>query len=156
VALAAIPRGEVAGNKSGSERGAVSSLSSTNTMFNKTFLFGESRGPSHVTVHEHKAPTDASIKLYDELLAKARAEVVSVVAHDLESNVLSHAVMEARYALDTMKSRYFVVFRLNGREHKLQFDVEVGPREQMERAIVAELGGAVAKTIWQSLPIFKS
>ena len=120
-------------------------------MFNKTFLTVEKPGPSHVTVHEHRAPTDASIALYDEMLKKARAEIVSQIAapHD---NVLSHATVEANYRLDTMQPEYFVVFRLNGEVFKERFKIEYGPREAMARAITRELVGHIGRFLERSLP----
>ena len=124
-------------------------------MFNKTFLTVQDPGPEHITVHEHRAPTDASIKLYDEMLEKARAEIVSQIAapHD---NVLSHATVEANYRLATMQSEYFVVFRLNGEVFKEKFGVETGPRDAMARAITRELIGHIGRFLERSLPRPKS
>ena len=45
-------------------------------MFNKTIVSG---GPSHVThtTHEHRAPTDESIKIFKEIKDKSEASVIA-------------------------------------------------------------------------------
>lgn len=45
-------------------------------MFNRTYIDASSKGPSRVDVHEHKAPTDASVALLREMEAKAFEQVI--------------------------------------------------------------------------------
>ena len=107
-------------------------------MFNKTFvaLSEAPRGPSHVTVHEHRAPTDASIELYHQLLAKARAEVVSTTLKEAGAeNFLSHVRMELTSDFRTCNRKLVVAFTLNGMEHKLTCEIDEDPREKMIRSI---------------------
>lgn len=122
-------------------------------MFDKAYVTVQEapRGPSHVTVHEHRAPTDESIKLYDEMLKKARAEIISQIAapHD---NVLSHATVQANYNCATLDVRCLVVFKLNGREHKLKIKVDDDPRERMIEAIVGELCKELGRSFEKQIP----
>jgi hypothetical protein len=121
-------------------------------MFDRILTVQEApRGPSHVTVHEHRAPTDASIKLYAELLEKARAEIVGHVAHP-HDNVLSHATIEVNTLNLSDEHEHYVVFRLNGTVHKLRFSIARDAREQMIRSIAATLLEHVGRELERSLP----
>lgn len=105
------------------------------------------------TVHEHRAPTDESIKLYKEMLEKARAEVVSVVLNDLPQNVLSHATirMEASYMTGDISA--MVAFRLNGVDHKIKLDLDDLEtfRKSVARVFVEELTKNLGANLFKEL-----
>lgn len=107
----------------------------------------------NVTVHEHKAPTDEAIKLYKELLEKARAEVVSFVVQNGEPNLLSH--VKVCYQRDELReqAKIKVVFVLNGKQHEHEFTTDMDTRERMAKAIVNELlSGIMGESLARTLP----
>jgi len=95
----------------------------------------------NVDVHEHRAPTDESIKLYKEMLEKARAEVVKVTLDGMQGNTLSNARVEVRQQFDSMDTKYQFWFRLNSEDHKIEFNLDDfdGLREKIAHKIVVEL-----------------
>lgn len=105
------------------------------------------------TVHEHKAPTDESIKLYAELLAKAREEVARVVVNDLPDNVLSHAVLHTHRDLLQLKQKVRIVFKLNGVMHDIEVNEDFEEtRRAMAQVIVRALLDRVSDQLWRELP----
>jgi hypothetical protein len=111
------------------------------------------RYPQHV--HEHRAPTDESIKLYHELLEKARAEVLSFVVHSsgVEGNVLSHVKVACNHLDLDGTTKVKIAFVLNGKEHVIEAGIDnEGTRLSMARAIVQELLRHVGEDLWGQLP----
>ena len=105
------------------------------------------------TVIENRAPTDESIKIYAEMLAKARAEIASVVLSDLPDNVLSYAkVLTHR---DDLRQQIGVrlMFKLNGIEHVVNVSEDFEEqRSAMARVIVEALLKRVGDQLWRELP----
>lgn len=78
-----------------------------------------------VNVHEHRAPTDESVKLLREMEAKAEAEVLKAVS--VESNGFTCVVHQS---LDVMsdKVRWRAIFKLNGKP--MTANTESDPRHE--------------------------
>lgn len=110
------------------------------------------RGPSHVDVHEHKAPTDESIKLYHELLEKARAEIVSITLEGVANNVLSHVRIACSMQHLSDQLQIKIAFKLNGVEHVAVVDEDRTDRDVMARKIVEGLLKVVGDELTKALP----
>lgn len=127
-------------------------------MFNRTeILVTEvSRGPSHVTVKEQRAPTDESIKLYHELLEKAKAEVIELeVARGDAGNVLNHIKLTQQIDSLSLRRRVVIAFKLNGTQYKFEGgidELDFKGKDEMARAIVQELLRIVGEGLWKELP----
>lgn len=105
-------------------------------------------GPSRIDVHEHRAPTDDSVRLLREMEDKARANVVAtLVAHD---NKIEGTV--ARVRDQTLRRDSIVAhFTLNGERYErviaeipmsAQYDPDAAfkaLRETLANAIAAKL-----------------
>ncbi len=107
------------------------------------------------TVHEHRAPTDASVKLLMEMEQAAEAKVIEAI--HVGNTVFECVVhMERNYLADDILLR--AVFKLNGRqmkaEHRLQAwtfsalstaDINraaaVGIRDEVAKVIATEMIG---------------
>lgn len=89
-------------------------------MFNRITTIA--REPSsiefHSVVHEHRAPTDASVRLLREMVANARAEVVEAVAvTDNTFNCVVHRYKD--FLSDTLV--LVAIWSLNGRKQKTDY-----------------------------------
>jgi len=129
-------------------------------MFDRIILAPRPSEPVTVTqhVHEHRAPTDESIKLYKEMLEKAQAEVVKVTLDQMEGNTLSNARVEVSQQFDSMDRKYQFWFRLNGADYKIEFNLNDLDelREKIAHKIVVELTrGIVGRVLEKALPRLK-
>lgn len=85
--------------------------------------------PYTKTVHEHRAPTDESIKIYDEMLEKARAAYVASVkvSTPFEINI---EVYKDHYRKG-YEAHYHTI--INGEEYSDKVEVELSPMEYMDQ-----------------------
>ena len=62
-------------------------------MFNKstTFIFADAPVQTNTTIHEHRAPTDESIKLFKEMQDKAFTSVISNI--EVETNIFTGKIV---------------------------------------------------------------
>lgn len=123
-------------------------------MFDRTTVVHAREAPAYpqtVNVHEHRAPTDASIELYHELLEKARAEVLSTVISALPDNVLTHVRIELVRSDLARETIAHVGFRLNGRQIRTKVKVDESPGEAAMRAFVIELAKAAGPELIRAL-----
>jgi hypothetical protein len=111
------------------------------------------RGPSRIDVHEHKAPTDASIKLYDEIKEKAYNSIIE--SFKLENNVVS---MVYTYYSDFYAFKNVLKYRflLNGKEHigSIEFDpIESKTLTQEKRisAVMQRISNVITVSLMESL-----
>ena len=81
--------------------------------------------PEHTTVTEKKAPTDESIRLFDEYLEKTKDKVLSVFK--LESTYV-HAVCVAfchnDMTVDMPAIQYRIRFKLNENTEEIKFELD--------------------------------
>ena len=115
--------------------------------------------PYPQTIHEHRAPTDDSVKLLREMEEAARKSVMDV--YRFEDNALSGivAVLKARDARDWDSRTLYVRFTLNGQLVEFQkkidnrlamFDMEQAYALLMERvrdAILEQLITPIGKAL---------
>lgn len=117
-------------------------------MFNRTLVLPTINKTEYVTreVHEHKAPTDESVKLLREMEAKAREQVIASIS--LDNNKLTGVV---KVHFDPCKDAYIAtaVVDINGK--RLTASVERHTHHGMPthsvdgvKQLLAELRGALA------------
>lgn len=119
-------------------------------MFDRTVLVAPQapRGPSHVTatVHEHRAPTDESVKLLAEFEVKARERIVEAVhVGDTTFECVVH--VEKDFPSDAI--RLMAVFSLNGKKLTAEFKEHAHRFER--RAAFEGLRAAIATEIAQQI-----
>jgi hypothetical protein len=78
----------------------------------------------NVNVHEHKAPTDESVKLLREMEAKAEAEVIKAVS---VANTHFECVVHQTHDVISDKMLFKAVYKLNG--VNMESKVETDPRK---------------------------
>lgn len=89
-------------------------------MFNKTIIARE--GTTYipyektVTIKEHKAPTDESIRHYEELKEKAYKNIAEVF--DIKNNIVEGKIV--RFLTETYedKEQILTIFKINGQEFR--------------------------------------
>jgi hypothetical protein len=85
-------------------------------MSKDTYLFQtiheRSSGPSHVTVNENRAPTDDSIRIYQEMLEKAEKNIIKLFKVD--NNSLKCSIAMNMYDSETYSKTLIAVMELNG------------------------------------------
>jgi hypothetical protein len=96
-------------------------FSKTNNHFHRT----ESETvlvPYEKTVHEHRAPTDKSVQLLNEMQEKATQNIIETIR--LEGNGLSAVALcfENNSIVDIVT--YHIRFELNGKKHLIKGDIE--------------------------------
>lgn len=78
--------------------------------------------PDTIKVHEHKAPTDESIRLYEEFKLKALDSIVR--SFKIESNILNAHVIAIAEDPCLDKVRVVIRFNINGQDFKTEAFVE--------------------------------
>jgi hypothetical protein len=110
-----------------------------------------------VTVTEHKAPTDASIKLYEEIKDRAYKSIIDSIK--INNNDISFSAISYRDAASFMtKARYKII--INGKENTGEINLDQGLIdmkgneylvkeiiENVSKHITAIIGEAVFKSI---------
>lgn len=72
--------------------------------------------PSEIKIIEKKAPTDDSIRLYDELLEKTKSQILGQIK--VEDNIVNGSVIFFKAQLENFDLvEYAAKFKLNGIEH---------------------------------------
>lgn len=81
------------------------------------------RGPEHVTVsnHEHRAPTDESVRLLREMESAARSSVVEAMR--IKSNDVEATVHRHENPMD-WKTLFVVFYAINGKRREVRVAVE--------------------------------
>jgi hypothetical protein len=125
-------------------------------MSNKYFVL-EGRERTHYvpyekTVHEHRAPTDESIRLYKEMKEKAEQSVLD--SFELENNLVNARVVvckSAEYFNQKLQVHYKTM--INGHEFTGVVKVEdTLSRDAMVEKIVSELSKHIAIEILTNMP----
>lgn len=116
-------------------------------MFDRTFIQPPAQNENvHVTttVHEHRAPTDESVKILREMEEKAFAQVIDVMISKAGDNTLGVATFNRNFATDDT----MVVFSLNGCKIRATIprDLTADKRKWLDN-IAAEIGKAVGMMV---------
>lgn len=109
-------------------------------------------GSSKIEVTEKKAPTDESIRLYDEFLEKAKGQLVHSVVVD--TNVLKGAVFCFKNNFMSFSYTCFIKFLLNGKEYKLEVTVdpkkarwEADPKNELIKMLYKSISESIAQEL---------
>lgn len=86
--------------------------------------------------HEHRAPTDESLKLLREMQDKARAEVERHVRLD---NCEASAVIYRHHDLLVQQDKFKILYKLNGKQFDVMcdFDAWKHPHDTLQHAVLA-------------------
>ena len=72
----------------------------------------------NVTVYEHKAPTDKSLELLNEMQKKAQRNIITTIK--IEENFLKAVAIYYRDEMMMDRMTYHIRFELNGKEYKIE------------------------------------
>lgn len=111
--------------------------------------------PSTINVHEHKAPTDESVKLMEEMHDKALKNIIAKVK--VEDNLVSGYVFLISQPTNMFEYKLVFKFKINGQEFTVEKEVdrrEFAMDEEF-RYIESQLQDkAKALLLWYSLKKF--
>jgi len=115
-------------------------------MFNTYITRQAPAYPQKVTVNEHKAPTDDSVRIYDEMIQKAKNQIIDT--YKVEDNELNGCVILSRShkCLGCVAS---YKFSLNGEEYTFEEELEEFlPRDQAIKNLVEKMGHVISATLF--------
>jgi hypothetical protein len=113
-------------------------------MSKDTYLFqtiNRSSGPSHVTVNENRAPTDDSIRIYQEMLEKAEKNITKLFKVD--NNNLKCTITMNMYDSETYSKSLIAIMELNGVRREAKQEVLSTERETLN-ALMEEMARVIA------------
>jgi formaldehyde-activating enzyme involved in methanogenesis len=116
------------------------------TMDNYYFIEGRKETinqPYEKTVHEHRAPTDDSIRIYNEMVQKAQQSVID--AFRIDSNVIKANIV-VMYNMADMKKTVYFNYELNSVAHKGHFDLELYDI-QNRQPVIEQVAKAIANNV---------
>jgi hypothetical protein len=118
-----------------------------------------------VTVHEHKAPTDKSVEVLNEMQEKARSNIIAAIK--IEENFLKAVAIYYRDEMIVDRMTYHIRFELNGKEYTIEDHVDkfewieeisksyIGlGHEVVFRALLKRFSEAVANELMRQSPDF--
>lgn len=112
-------------------------------------------GPSYVSqnteIHEHKAPTDESIKILNEMQEKARKDLLASVK--VENNIFSCVITLFQQEIMTNSHVFMVKFNLNGNEYFMEdrvsnTEIRRNPIEHVMRKIFEKVAEEITKKLF--------
>ncbi len=116
-------------------------------MFDRTVIsMPSSPSMARVVVHEHKAPTDASVKLLTEMEAAARDRLLA--SYELANNHFEATIHVFSDDLSAQR-RVTCLYKMNGTRFRTEFTVkeyDVDPETLLPR-IHAELAADIARIV---------
>jgi hypothetical protein len=123
-------------------------------MFDKTIVLPGSQHHSHnhshnVTVHEHRAPTDDSIRLAKEMEEKVKNQILGTAI------VNNNSFEIALYKLHHISCHSFrAVWMLNGSKHHIDIEVSMlKTKQEIATAVRDEVAKAIASNMLMQLSI---
>lgn len=128
--------------------GAVGALLSGRNTYRETTRLV----PYEKTVHEHRAPTDESIKLLREMEEKSRKQIACALV--AENNIVNGAVVQFYDEHMRFEKVCYVSYQLNGQqmEHKIALDGRVMMlKEQAIDILFQNLAGAITAELLKRL-----
>jgi hypothetical protein len=98
------------------------------------------------SVHEHRAPTDESLKLLREMQDKARAEIeraVRITDCDISAVIYRH------YDIQVDQDKFKILYKVNGKMHEVMYDFDSWrhSKENILRELVIGIRDALAQDI---------
>ena len=119
-------------------------------MFDKLYIESPRRDyQSRQEIHEHRAPTDESIKLLNEMQEKTLKNIVA--QFKVDNNVLSGIV--TYFSLDMIHYQYLGVFqfKLNGIEHSISEKIDKFDLKRDKERVLRDFYTKVSQTISEEL-----
>jgi predicted metallo-beta-lactamase superfamily hydrolase len=114
-------------------------------MSKDTYLFQtiheRSSGPSHVTVNENRAPTDDSIRIYQEMLEKAEKNITKLFKVD--NNNLKCTIAMNMYDSETYTQNLIAVMELNGVRKTAKQEI-LSTEQETLNALMEEMAKVIA------------
>jgi len=115
------------------------------------------RYPDTIKVHEHKAPTDESIRLMEDAHDKAIKNIIAKVK--VEDNLVNGECFCVEQPWNVHDIKLYFKFKINGKEFTLEKELsrhEIGWDEQREISRVAINLESHAKSVmlWYALKMF--
>ena len=101
-------------------------------------------GPSRIDIHEHKAPTDESMRMLDEFKKEAIDNIIDNIK--LKDTVLDTTIVYTSENTISDSIQYYCIFELNGKKHRVEGDIfraDLGPK--------GSYGGTRNKTVGKEL-----
>lgn len=118
-------------------------------MFDR-YIRNESYGPSTLKVYEHKAPTDESIRILQEMQEKAKESVLKTIR--VNTNNISGVIVVNMPDYLTQTYVYVFKFDLNGKEYSFEETVDFFDANKLsERELVVMLFEKISKAIAEKL-----
>lgn len=117
-------------------------------MFDKTYI-SRTESPSHITVHEHLAPTAESVRLVNEYNEKFLKNIIDRIK--VEDNLLKGEIIIYREFIALCDTRVILKFSLNGKD--FSFDEQLDTTVPVDQKIEAfrKLFRKFSETITESL-----
>lgn len=111
---------------------------------------------SKQTIHEHKAPTDDSIRLLNEFQTKAKESIIAKC--DIKDNTINGVTVafSSAHHSASLKGEVWIKFSINGEEFNLKEDYNVFEpveNEKLEMYLKDRLKAKVAEQILKLLTI---
>lgn len=75
-----------------------------------------------VTVNEHRAPTDKSVELLNEMTEKVKQNIIESI--QVKDNIINGAVIYFQNNMFPDKVRFVVKFQLNGVDHTVEGEID--------------------------------
>lgn len=92
-------------------------------MFN-TYITKSQPYDKTVTIHEHRAPTDDSIKLLNEFQDKALQNLIKTVP--IKNNIIDGIVFLFESNVASYSRKFIFRFKINGIEYQIEDEYEIG------------------------------
>lgn len=112
------------------------------------------KSPERIDVHEHRAPTDESVRLLNEMQEKAINNIIAKI--NIEQNFLKAEGIVIRQELVSFCPVCYIKFILNGKEHRVSLELKLNAndsfdimiyKEQIVKAIYEKFAEVIAKEL---------
>ena len=113
-------------------------------MFDRLTIVNPHRGPEHVTVHEHRAPTDQSIQLYSDMLEKARKQIAHEYSGTLRIGEIDSKVVSF---LEALTGNLMVYVKCLGMEERFSIDTMLKDERQIKLDIFTKISNMITAKI---------
>lgn len=108
--------------------------------------------PEHITITEKRAPTDESIRLYDEYLEKTKQSVLG--SFKLETTYVNAVVVaftNPNSCADLPNIDYRIIFSLNNKREEIRFNIDGYEYYEMNRMSPQKADEKLIRTVVQKI-----
>lgn len=93
--------------------------------------------PYEKSVHIHRAPTDKSVELLNEMQRKAQQNIINTVL--IEENHIKGVAIYFQNEVVINKMKYFLRFNLNGKDYSVDGEISKTDWDTMNRSVFNSL-----------------